>query len=167
MFKIRSSCLVAVTLCNFFLSGCLFAQSEQSNDEFSDLLRSKTKELSTQEINEIISIRERLGGGTGLELDRLFVEQVQKNAPKEDGKTKVATQPSPVLREPEPTQSRVLFTKPTARKSVDVANLSNYRKIARKMEELAADLEDLEPVRRRRYITRTSKSPCEISFVPP
>ncbi len=87
----------------FFLFGsvCLPLSSSIGQDStggkvFKDILRETSKELSDDEIKEIAAIRDQLGGGTGLELDKLFSElkdpapakaakHVEQSVPKQSG----------------------------------------------------------------------------------
>lgn len=140
--------LLICTACVLCLSNGLWAQTKQSNDEFSNLLQSKSRELSAQEVNEILAIRKRLGGGTGLELDALFLDQNQDLSPNESSlppRTTLNLSPlKPVANSvPQPASLAKPQNRPLEPQTIVPSNMSNYRKIARKMEELAADLEDL------------------------
>ena len=124
----------------------LFAQSDKSNDVFADLLRSEFGGISEQEISEIIDIRNRLGGGTAIELNwPTRSEKPGKAAPFELPIFNADTPEHLVV----DTESERIFLKmldqcSTGLKKPGSIVANDYRKIARKLDELASDLEDLE-----------------------
>ena len=145
MSKIRFEIIGSVVLLVSILTTGLPAQSTSAKDEFANQLRSTSPEIEEESIAEILEIRERLGGGTGLELSDLFAEE-----------SKTVNQTMKLDRSfqfNQPVKSEALFrqavqacekaqTAPT--QLVSFAKASSLRKIARKMDEVAADLEDIE-----------------------
>ena len=149
MFKKLSALVPFLVVCHIALSPSLFAQSEQSHDEFSDLLRAESETLTDPQIQEILEIRKRLGGGTGLELGNLL-------APPKSNKDQANDKQAPAVQQlprvvpflpktndvpPFPAGDYIAAVRPVL--SLPVNDVAGYRKIARKMDELAADLEDL------------------------
>jgi len=135
--------------------------AEVKTNPFVDMLRQTSGAISDDEIREIMAIRERLGGGTKLDLKNFFSDEpAEKPASRRFGVSelldgfKTADYTSPISK---PSKAARMFlrhidaadSKPgvvAAVKSIATgnSNVSKMRDIARRMEVLAADIEDME-----------------------
>ena len=165
MFQKTFKLLTVFTGCCLFSAGA-FAQ--EPTELFKSMLKEESlKTLSSNEIDEIMNIRQRLGGGTGLELNNILLSDTDKptkpieqsvpavqavyvmpNVSAEQIFLKMASTfglQGPAEKEP---NNSSLDTKPiTGSKSADSgassAALKSMQNLARRIEELAADVEQM------------------------
>lgn len=149
------------------------ADAQQAEESFAEVLKSEAVDLSDTSINEILEIRRRLGGGTGLGSDSkqsaaedskvapapsaVETESDSKPANRQLGALSLRTESILDHKKPDPNDAitpseRMFFemleeTKPlhVGREFVKTGDRSsNIRDTARLADQLAADLEDLE-----------------------
>ena len=135
--------------------------SPTEDDTFTAILKSETYGLSAESVDEIIQIRKRLGGGTRLEFDQPFTS---RQASRKSAPTTVSQFDSVIVSEPldpatSATESERLFFEMINRTSepkthclnclaAQVANadgedIPELRSVARRIDELAAELEEI------------------------
>ena len=146
----RTVVCLAVFCFALFGSEFLYAQNSSGQDLFEAMLRKKSSEkLTPEEIQDIMQIRSRLGGGTGLELDEVFTKystQRQEEPARYFQKLDDANRHTPVV------AAEKLFwqmldsfqTSQTSQADQSAAQTRSLRSIARRLEEIAADLEEWE-----------------------
>ncbi len=116
-------------LAGWFLSSQSNAQDLQpAKDTFAEILKTEAEGMSADGINEILQIRKQLGGGTGLELETIL------------GCSNNLIRFDPATRDGEPVH------RPNAASdsSLPATAVSRIRRVARQLDEMAADLEDVE-----------------------
>ena len=112
----------------------MFAQETKSNDDFAKILKSENKDISEETVAEILAIRKRLGSGLGLEVADSFKLPETKSL-------------STLVESDSPSGKIFLNAmKSWKAKSTQPAGVfvGKLRMVARKMDQLAADLEDLD-----------------------
>ncbi|MEM9410101.1 MAG: hypothetical protein AAGA30_03240 [Planctomycetota bacterium] len=152
MSKIFLSSLLTNSAIILVLPSVVFGQMEpqkgavepfDEGESFAKVLESTSSELSPEVIDEIVQIRKRLGGGTGLELDQIFKNLEPLTSPI----------PNDLLANHDVKAENWFLESLQACESLSVATTHRTSsssppkpvlKIARKMDEIAADLEDLE-----------------------
>lgn len=133
--------------------------TDKKINPFEDMLRQSSEEISDEDVREIISIRQRMGGGTKLDLGSFFTKESTASKPEGEellGKLKNKEDYSIAgsnlaeqifMRHVPPASSGigigigsgVLISDDSAKPNALV-----LRNIAKRMEMLAADMEDLE-----------------------
>ena len=143
-----------IACCDF-----LAAQNDGNESLFETVLRQESSQkLSNEELREIVNVRKRLGGGTGLELDEVLFKNPftsQANPEKYFKEIDESESFEPVefaekLFWQMLDSSKTQKTQPTFAASADSkqdakpANIDGLRSIARRLEEIAADMENHE-----------------------
>lgn len=152
---LRFSTLIFVSLS--VVSLAIAQEPETKINPFADMLRQTSKKISDDEIREIMAIRERMGGGTKLDLDGYVAEQPawpglgvseMLDDSKSENSTNPFANPSPAARMfMQHIESAAPISNPfesTVSSSNAKSNVSKMRDIAKRMELLAADIEELE-----------------------
>lgn len=151
-----------IVLSTFAWSQCPPAAGQQDapagQNTFAQVLKNEVRGLSQTSIDEIVEIRKRLGGGTGLEL----TEQVDLTDPHWQNQIHKATKSSLDHQHPSPDSARtaserLFFVMLCQADPVHVGRtitrengqhnsvrLADIRETARRADQLAADLEELE-----------------------
>ena len=149
----RTQVCFFVLIITLTCSTVLIAQNPTGNDLFESMLKQESSQkLSSEEINEIVAIRNRLGGGTGLELSAVLEEPPfpEEENPELYFAQNDDSQPLVPIVAAEKLFWQMLDAyqprppKPQANSTVSRnSEIEPLRVIARRLEELAADMEEL------------------------
>lgn len=112
----------------------LFAQDQGSNDAFAEILRSTNQQVSEETIAEIVKIRNRIGSRLDLDMENTLwnLDDHHSNVQLSD------------LVNSESRSEKIFAGMVECTESVAVSLVSDLRQITRKMDDIAADLEELQ-----------------------